>query len=53
MERRGPVVGGAAEQLAQRLARSEDQTARWVGKDALRDFAKARARAAQKLQTTK
>ncbi|HEX2836262.1 MAG TPA: DNA alkylation repair protein [Thermoanaerobaculia bacterium] len=31
----------AAIELAERLARSDDRTARWVGKDALRDFRKA------------
>ncbi|MEY2935797.1 MAG: hypothetical protein RL033_6546 [Pseudomonadota bacterium] len=40
---RGPELHAAALSLAQRLAQSEDATARWVGKDALRDLAKPAA----------
>lgn len=36
-----PELRGAARELAQRLADSSDRTARWIGKDALRAFAKA------------
>lgn len=55
---RGPQLHAAALSLAQRLAQSEDATARWVGKDALRDLAKPAAlqrvaRAAKKRTTAK
>lgn len=39
--RRDPALKAAALAVAQRLAASPDAAARWVGKDALRDFAKA------------
>ena len=39
--KRDPVLRAAARQTAERLAASDDRTARWVGKDALRAFAKA------------
>lgn len=38
--RRNAALHAAAEAVAQRLARSLNATARWVGKDALRDLAK-------------
>ena len=40
--KRNPVLERAAVALARRLATSPDAAARWVGKDALRDLAKAR-----------
>lgn len=42
--RRGPAVRKAARALATRLSASEDATARWIGKDALRAFAKLDAK---------
>ena len=39
--RRSPKLKAAALATATRLAQSPDPTARWIGKDALRDFAKA------------
>ena len=39
--RRNPVLRTAAVEVARRLAASADRTACWVGKDALRDLAKA------------
>ena len=39
--RNSPTLRAAARETAERLAVSEDRTARWVGKDALRAFAKA------------
>lgn len=39
--RRSPKLKAAALVTATRLAESPDPTARWIGKDALRDFAKA------------
>lgn len=39
--RRRPALRAEARRLAERLARSGDRTARWIGKDALRDFDKA------------
>ncbi len=42
--RRSAVLYPPAAALAQRLAESESGSARWVGKDALRDFAKWKAR---------
>ncbi len=39
--KRSPALGEAARSLAARLAASPDKTAVWVGKDALRAFAKA------------
>jgi 3-methyladenine DNA glycosylase AlkD len=53
---RGPELHAAALDLAQRLARAEDATARWIGKDALRDLArpatlKRVAKAAEKRRT--
>jgi 3-methyladenine DNA glycosylase AlkD len=38
--RRGDLAGEAAS-IAQRLSESDNATARWIGKDALRDFKKA------------
>ena len=38
--RRSPRLQVAALATATRLAESPDSTARWIGKDALRDFAK-------------
>ncbi|WP_426750364.1 DNA alkylation repair protein [Myxococcus sp. Y35] len=43
--RRSPALRGAARELAAKLGDSRDATARWNGKDALRAFAKADARA--------
>ncbi len=40
MARRGPKVRAAATLVARRLAATEDATARWVGRDGLRDLAK-------------
>lgn len=42
--RNSPTLRAAARETAERLAVSEDRTARWVGKDALRAFAKADAK---------
>jgi len=39
--KKSPKLRAAARDLAARLARSEDATQRWIGKDALRAFAKA------------
>ncbi|MDB5455556.1 MAG: alkylation repair enzyme [Caulobacter sp.] len=39
--KRSPVLRAVARELAQRLAASPNAAARWVGKDALRDFTKA------------
>jgi 3-methyladenine DNA glycosylase AlkD len=39
--RRSPASRAAARQLADRLAASSDKTARWIGRDAQRAFAKA------------
>lgn len=39
--RKSPALRAAARDLARRLAASEDAAARWIGKDALRDFASA------------
>ena len=41
---RGPALRTAAGDLAARLAESKNATARWIGKDAMRDFAKGAAR---------
>ena len=38
---RSPVLHAAATDLATRLAASTDATARWIGKDALRQLASA------------
>jgi 3-methyladenine DNA glycosylase AlkD/uncharacterized protein YdhG (YjbR/CyaY superfamily) len=38
--KKSPKLRAEARALAQRLAKSDDPTARWIGKDALRDFAK-------------
>lgn len=38
--KKSPKLPAAARQLAMELAASEHATARWIGKDALRDFAK-------------
>ena len=45
---RNPELKAAAVQVAERLAKSEQPTARWVGKDALREF-KRPARDGKKL----
>jgi 3-methyladenine DNA glycosylase AlkD len=37
---RRPDLRGPTAELAQRLAGSRDRTARWIGNDALRDFAR-------------
>lgn len=55
---RGPEPHAAALELARRLAESADATARWVGKDALRDLGKPAAlrrvaRAGQRKTTEK
>lgn len=42
--KKDPVLRKAAREMAARLAESDDRTARWIGKDALREFAKADAR---------
>ena len=42
--RHSPACTEAATALAEKLAKSKDPTARWIGKDALRDFAKVAAR---------
>ena len=39
---RSPALSAAAAEVAERLAASSEPAARWVGKDALRDFAKRR-----------
>ncbi|WP_114953741.1 DNA alkylation repair protein [Sphingosinicella terrae] len=41
--RKSAALQGEARRLAERLAGSGDRTARWIGKDALRDFDKAAA----------
>ncbi len=43
--KKSPALRAAARDLARRLATSPDKTARWNGKDALRAFAKADAKA--------
>lgn len=43
--KKDPVLRAAARELAAKLAASDDRTARWNGKDALRAFAKADAKA--------
>ena len=43
-----PALRSAARKLAAKLAASTDRTVRWIGKDALRAFAKADAGAARK-----
>ena len=40
-------------ELAERLAASENQAERWVGKDALKDFAKWKARKPRAAKTAK
>ena len=45
---RRPALVAAATAVAKRLAASDDASARWIGKDALRDFAKVAARRAAK-----
>jgi 3-methyladenine DNA glycosylase AlkD len=42
--RRNPMLHTAAAALSERLAISSNATERWIGKDALRDFAKVAAR---------
>jgi 3-methyladenine DNA glycosylase AlkD len=44
--RRNPALHGEAVKVAQRLALSEDAAPRWVGKDALREFARPKVRSA-------
>lgn len=44
--KRSPILRAAARETAGRLAQSADRTARWNGKDALRAFRKADAKAA-------
>ncbi|HRD45145.1 MAG TPA: DNA alkylation repair protein [Caulobacter sp.] len=39
-----PTLRAAARETAQRLATSKDRTARWIGKDAMRAFARADAK---------
>ncbi len=46
--RRNPRLNAAATAVARRLAASRDATARWIGKDALREFAKVAAKRAAK-----
>jgi len=41
--KRDPALRQAARETAERLAAASDKTARWIGKDALRAFAKADA----------
>ena len=41
--KRSPALGVGAREVAGRLAQSQDKTARWIGKDALRAFAKCEA----------
>jgi 3-methyladenine DNA glycosylase AlkD len=43
--KKSPALRAAARAMAQKLAASSDKTARWIGKDALRQFAKADAKA--------
>ncbi len=43
--RRGPALNAAALSVARRLAQSKEAAPRWVGKDALRDLARFKARA--------
>lgn len=45
---KSPALRMAARDLAARLAETSDKTARWIGKDALREFAGADAKAATK-----
>jgi len=45
--RHSPACTEAATALAEKLAKSKDPTARWIGKDALRDFTKVAARKQQ------
>ena len=40
--KRNPILRAAAIETAQRLSESPDTAARWIGKDALRDFARMR-----------
>lgn len=42
--KKDPLLRAAARALARKLAASDDRTARWIGKDALRAFAKADAK---------
>jgi 3-methyladenine DNA glycosylase AlkD len=42
--RRNSTLRAASVAVAQRLSESSDAAARWVGKDAVRDFAKAARR---------
>lgn len=43
--KKSPVLRAAAREMAARLAAASERTARWIGKDALRAFARADARA--------
>jgi 3-methyladenine DNA glycosylase AlkD len=45
--RRSPSLNKSATAVAKRLAKSEESAPRWVGKDALREFAKVKARASR------
>lgn len=47
---RSPALKAAATAVAERLAQSKEAAPRWVGKDALRAFAKAKAKAKAKKQ---
>ncbi len=40
MRRRNPAIRAAATEVARRLAASDDPTAKWIGKDALRELTK-------------
>src|SRR5512134_2872562 len=44
--RRGRTLNAAASEVAERLAKAPEPAARWVGRDALRDFAAMRRRVA-------
>ena len=44
-KRKSTKLRAAAEEVARRLAKSDKPAARWIGKDALREFAKAKAKA--------
>lgn len=46
--KKDPALRAAARETATRLAASQGKTARWIGKDALREFAKNDAKAAAK-----
>ena len=46
--RRSPVLRAAADDLAERLAASPERSARWIGKEAVKAFAKATERRSSK-----